>query len=264
MSAKDLVRSELTKALTTRLWWGLLIGVVLYTAGQAGLTAGFAGVDPGAGQPASPGLEETEAVRGVYAGSTFNGAYIFALILGITAMTGEYRYQTVTSTFLATPRRSRVVLAKYAAHLLLGAGYGVAAAVAAFTVGGMVVLTREGTLGLGAEGLWQAVALAVVAVGIWTLVGIGVGTLLRNQVAAILVGVAVAFLVEPLIGFALSALDLEAVARFLPTLASNAMTSPPDIFGNLLPWWGGALTLLGYAGVFGLLGVLVSVRRDIT
>ena len=113
-----LVRSELRKISSTRLWWGLLIGAVLYTVIQAAANAALAGRDTGAGQPASAALDTAQAIRTVYATSAFQGSYIFAMILGITGMTGEYRYQTITPTFLATPRRERVVVAKLVAHLL--------------------------------------------------------------------------------------------------------------------------------------------------
>lgn len=259
-----LVRSELTKILSTRLWWGLLIGVVLYTGIQAGVTAGFSGVDPGAGQEASPGLETASTLRSVYAGAAFTGAYVFALVIGVTGMTGEYRYQTATPTFLATPHRARVVIAKALAHLVVGLIYGLVALVTAFVAGGIVVAARGYELGLDAPGLWRAVALAVLAVAVWTMMGIGIGTLIRNQVAALLVAVAVTFLVEPLVSVGLYAADLDVVAQYLPSMASSAMTSPPTTFGELLPWWGGALVLGGYAALFGALGVLLSVRRDIT
>jgi ABC-2 type transport system permease protein len=259
-----LIRSELTKILSTRLWWGLLIGVALYTAVQAGVTAGFAGVDPGAGQPTSPGLDTPEALRGVYAGAAFAGAYIFALVLGVTGMTGEHRYQTATPTFLATPRRALVVLGKAAAHLVVGTGYGVLAVLCAFAAGGLVVLVRGHELGLGTPGLWRAVALAVLAVAVWTMLGLGIGTLIRNQVAAILVAVAVTFLVEPLLSVGLDALDLDSVGRFLPSSASSAMTSPPSVFAELLPWWAGALVLLGYAVLFAGLGMVLTLRRDVS
>ena len=134
----DLVRSELKKISSTRLWWGLLIGAVLFTALQSGISAAVAGVDTGGGQPPSPSLDTPEAIRQVYAGSAFAGTYIFAMILGITGMTGEYRYQTITPTFLVTPRRSRVVLAKMVAHLLVGFGYGLVGLLTAFFVGGEV------------------------------------------------------------------------------------------------------------------------------
>jgi ABC-2 type transport system permease protein len=263
-STTGLVRSELTKILSTRLWWGLLVGVVVWTLFNAGISAAFAGVDQGAGQEPLPGLDQPEALRGVYAAAAFSGAYIFALVLGVTGMTGEHRYQTVTPTFLATPRRARVVVAKALAHLGVGLGYGVVAVVIAFVVGGTVVLLRGFDLGLGTPGLWRAVVLGVLAVAAWTLVGLGIGTLIRNQVAAILVAVAITFLVEPLLSLALGAADLDAIGKFLPSSASSAMTSPPNQFLDLLPWWGGALVLLGYAVLFAGLGVLLSVRRDVT
>ena len=76
---------------------------------------------------ASPGSGDPATIRSVYATSAFTGSYIFALVLGVTGMTGEYRYQTITPTFLATPRRAKVVLGKAGANLVVGLGYGVVA-----------------------------------------------------------------------------------------------------------------------------------------
>ena len=112
----SLVRSELRKISSTRLWWGMLVGVVLYTAASAGASAAFAGVDPGTGQTGLPPLGTPEAIRTVYASATFTGSYLFAMVLGITGMTGEYRYQTITGTFLGTPRRA-VVGWEQASHM---------------------------------------------------------------------------------------------------------------------------------------------------
>ena len=143
----DLMRSELRKISSTRLWWGLLLGAVLFTALQSGVNAAVAGIDTGGGQPPSPALDSPEAIRTVYAGSAFAGTYIFAMILGITGMTGEYRYQTITPTFLVTPRRTRVVLAKMLAHLVVGFGYGLVGLVTALVVGGVVIVIRDFGLG---------------------------------------------------------------------------------------------------------------------
>jgi ABC-type transport system involved in multi-copper enzyme maturation permease subunit len=259
-----LVRAELSKIRSTRLWWGLLLGALLYTVVQAAAVAAFAGTEPGGGQPASPGLDTAEAIRGVYAGAAFSGTYIFAMILGITGMTGEYRYQTITATFLVSPRRARVVVAKMVAHLGMGLGYGVAALVAAFAAGATVITLRGHDLGLGAERLWPTVGLTAVGVALWTLLGIGIGTLIRSQIAAIMVGVFITFLLEPLLSIGLRALDLDGVARWLPTNASAALTSPGETFVDYLDWWAGGLVLCGYAAVFAVLGVALSTRRDIT
>jgi ABC-2 type transport system permease protein len=259
-----LVRSELRKISSTRLWWGLAIGALLFTALQAGLTAGFAGVDAGGGQPPSPALDTGDAIRSVYVTSAFAGTYVFALILGITGMTGEHRYKTITPTFLVTPRRPRVVVAKMIAHLGFGFGYAVIGLVVAFVVGGVVISLRDFPLGYGTERLWTGAVLVTLAVALWTMLGIGIGTLIRNQIAAIMVAVFVTFLVEPLATFALNSADLDWVVKWLPTNASAALTSPGDAFLDYLDWWAGGLVLIGYAVVLGGLGLLLSVRRDVT
>lgn len=259
-----LVRSELHKIRTTRLWWGLLIGALLYSVVLAAANAALAGLDTGTGTVPSAALDTAEAIRTVYASSPFRGSYIFAMILGITAMTGEYRYQTVTATFLATPRRVRVVLAKMAAHLAVGLGYGLLSVPGALVVGGIIVRGRGYDLGLAADGLWRSIGLAVLAVGLWTLLGIGIGTLIRNQVTAILVAVFVTFLIEPLATFLAATNGLEAVVRWLPTNASTALTSPDTALLDYLTWWAGGLVLLTYAAALAGLGVLLSVRRDVT
>lgn len=263
-SMNTLVRAEVKKISSTRLWWGLLIGVVVWTALWAMVTASFAGVDPGNGQPTSPALDTDTAIRGVYAAAAFTGAYIFAMILGITGMTSEYRYQTITPTFLVHPRRQAVVGAKMIAHLAMGVVYGVVGVLAAIAVGGATILIRGYELGFDAEDLWTSIALSVVAVAIWTLVGIGIGTLIRNQIVAILVAVFIVFLIEPLLTFLLNGIDLGDVAKFLPTTASTALLSPADMGFAFLDWWQGGLVLAAYALVFAGLGMLLSVRRDVS
>jgi ABC-type transport system involved in multi-copper enzyme maturation permease subunit len=263
-SVVTLVRSEFKKISSTRLWWGLLLGAVAWTLLWAVLSAAFAGVDPGGGQETSPPLDTPEAIRSVYGAAAFTGAYIFALILGIAGMTGEYRYQTITPTFLVSPRRTGVVGAKMIAHLVMGVVFGVVGVLTAVAAGGATILIRGFELGLGLDGVWASIGLTVVAVAIWTLVGIGIGTLIRNQIAAILIAVFITFLVEPLLSFALNAAELGSVAKFMPTSASTALLSPAEVGFDYLVWWQGGIVLLGYALLFAGLGMLLSLRRDVS
>lgn len=259
-----LVRSELRKITSTRLWWALLIGAVLFSALQSGVTAAFAGMEAGSGQPGMAGLDTAEGVRSVYPMAMFTGTYMFALVLGITGMTGEYRYQTITSTFLVSPRRSRVVVAKILAHVLFGLVYGVVGLLTVLVVGGTTMSIRGYGLGLDTERLWVTMGLAVLAVAIWAVVGIGIGTLIRSQIAAIVVGVLFTFLVEPLLTVLASSLEWDWLVKWLPSNASSALMAPGEMLVEYLEWWAGGLVLLGYGLVLAAAGVLLSVRRDVS
>jgi ABC-type transport system involved in multi-copper enzyme maturation permease subunit len=259
-----LVRAELRKITSTRLWWALLIGAVVFTGLQSLVTALFSGVEAGAGQPSMPGLESDEAVRSVYPLAMFTGTYMFALVLGITGMTGEYRYQTITSTFLVSPRRHQVVVAKILAHAGMGVVYAVLGLVTVLAVGGTTMAVRGYGLGLDADRLWVTMALAVAAVAIWTVLGIGIGTLVRNQVAAIVLAILFTFLIEPLLTFALAAADLDWLVKWLPSNASSALMAPGEAMLDYLDWWVGGLVLLAYGLVLAALGVVLSIRRDVS
>jgi ABC-2 type transport system permease protein len=259
-----LLRAELKKITSTRLWWGLLLGALAFSALQSLVTALFAGMEAQPGAPAMAGLDTAEGVRSVYPMAMFAGTYIFALVLGITGMTGEYRYQTITPTFLVSPRRSRVVVAKMLAHAAMGLFFGLLALLTVLVVGGATMSIRGYGLGLDADRLWTTSVLAVLAVAIWTVLGIGIGTLVRSQIVAIVLGILVTFLIEPLLTVALAAAEWDWLVKWLPSNASSALMSPGDVLIDYLDWWAGGLVLLAYGLVLAGLGVLLSVRRDVS
>lgn len=262
-----LIKAELLKLTTTRLWWGLLIGVVLSSAALAVLTASVAGLNLAGDASGAPGLDDPGTLRSTYTAG-LSLAYLFALALGILAMAGEYRHQTMSATVLSVPRRPRIVLAKLAALIGVGAAYGVATVVAGMAAGAPVLAFRGADVWRSGAGIPRSLLLAVLAVALWTLIGLGIGTLIRNQVVALLVAIGVAWIAEPLISLALNALDVGEVARFLPTSATSAVVDPATAAGaveiTLLPWWGGALVLLAYALGSAALGAVLTLRRDIT
>jgi ABC-2 type transport system permease protein len=265
-----LVRAELLKLFTTRLWWGLLIGVVATSAAFALLNA-FVLAQVADAPDGGPGLNDPAVVRSIYTAG-LQVSYLFALALGVIAMAGETRHQTLSATLLSSPRRWRVVVAKLAALVVAGVGYGTATVLAGVAAGLPVIVARGGQARLLGDGVPRALLLAVLAVALWTVLGLGIGTLIRNQVVALLVSIGVAWIVEPIAAFALNGFHVGSVARFLPSQATSALVSPSTSTGGgdgsfsieLLPWWGGALVLVGYAACSGALGTALTLRRDVT
>ena len=72
-----------------------------------------------------PTLDSTEGFRNVIAAASSGG--LLMIIIGILVMAGEFRFNTVTSTFLITPDRKRVTGAKLDATSLVGLCVGVVA-----------------------------------------------------------------------------------------------------------------------------------------
>jgi ABC-2 type transport system permease protein len=260
-----IVATELLKLGTTRVWWGLLLTGVLLAFLQAGLLAGTAGMSLGSGAAPSPPPTDPAMLRTIYTGGLTYG-YVITLSLGVLGMAGEYRHLTITPTLLAVPRRSRLVAAKLVAYLVAGLGYGVAIVTAGAVLGGIIVAARGYPLGLGTPGVPRAVLLAMLACAIWAVFGLGIGTLIRNQIVALLTGVGFAVLGGPLLALALQALHAGDVAQYLPSQASAALVQGASggIEQQLLPWWGGALVLLGYGVLFAALGAALTTRRDVT
>ena len=74
--------------------------------------------------------------------SVLDNSRLLALVLGVLIITGEYRHKTVTPTFLAEPRRGRVVIAK----LGVAFGGGIALGVLTMVVGlllGLVLVAAK-------------------------------------------------------------------------------------------------------------------------
>lgn len=256
-----LLHSELRKLATTRLWWGMVLGLVGVVALNVVPSALFAGQDFGAGVPASPPLDEIAGLTAVY-GAGYQSGFLMVLVLGVIIGAGDRRHATATQTFLATPSRGRVVVAKMILALVAGVAYGLVAQVMTVAAAAPVVLARGAHLGLGNSDVLRSLVLGVFGIALWGVIGVALGILLRNQVAAILVAVSYVFLGDFLVAGALSLADLEAIAPYTPANASNAIVGGFTGF-DLLEWWGGMLVLLAYGVSLALSGWLIGRKRDI-
>lgn len=203
-------------------------------------------------------------------GSSSGLTALCMLLLGVLAVTTDFRTGGMVTTALAVPDRLRILAGKAGATavvaLVTGAGLalltagGVAAAVAT-TPGASLELSAGEALGVWGRGLAVLVLLA------W--LGLAVGTLVRGQVAAVVIVASLA-VVEPLaqaVSLLLSAGE-STVTSWLPlTLGSLASSGQgvAEIFGGSTDLGPGTalVGLLAWAAV--LLGVAAVVfrRRDL-
>ena len=248
-----LVSAEILKVTSTKMWLAMLIGVVLYI-GIGVVASIFAPAQPGSSVPT---LQTEAGMRNLFAQA--GGAYVFAIVLGALGMTQELRHQTITSTFLAEPRRNRIMVAKMAAYGVIGAIYG--AVGVAFGYGlALALLPLKDHAAIPTDAMWQIAGGAVLGCALFAILGVALGTLIRNQIAAIL-----GILVWVLLVEALVVAFLPAVGKWLPGGALNGVLQATGFTGaSYLPVWGAALVLVGYAVVFGTLAALTTQRRDVT
>jgi hypothetical protein len=255
------VRAELMKVRTTRLWWGLLIGLVVLVVLNAAVLAAFAGSDTGPGGPSLPALDTPDGFRSALS-SGFQSGYLLAAVLGTIIGAADNRHRTATQTFLATPSRGQVVLAKMLTGAGFGAVYAVTTQLVSVVVVSIVAAVRGAGTQLGDGSVLQSLALGVPGVMVWCVIGVSLGVLLRNQVAAILVAVAVIYLVDTLLSLGLHAAHADEIVKFTPNNASTAVVQGFTGY-DLLPWWAGVIVLLAYSAAIAVCGWWLSLRRDI-
>ncbi|SEM76362.1 hypothetical protein SAMN05216281_101405 [Cryobacterium luteum] len=270
------VSAEFAKIFTTRLWWILVIVLFCYIGLLAGgLAALFAGIQTGVISPdavnTGGGPTDFGSLPPLIYSFASSVGYVFPVLLGALATTGEFRHQTLTPTFLATPRRGLVLGAKTATLILIGAGFGVVALAASVGIGGGVLSAFGVDALLLDSQTWLLIARTLLAMGLWAAIGVGLGVLVPNQVASIVIVLAFTQFVEPLLRLAASFLEVTAkIGNFLPGAASDALVGA-SVFTMASPagtppldWWQGGLVLLGYALVATVIGYVVSWKKDVT
>jgi ABC-2 type transport system permease protein len=169
---------------------------------------------------------------------------VIALVLGVVGMAGEYRHQTITTTFLATPRRQEVVVAKVVAYAGAGAAMGLVSLAVSTAVAVPWLMANDVTVPINGE---------VVAVA----AGVIVSTALFGALGVAVAGVLVWLLtIEGVMG------DIFPGAGFLHWLP--AATGHAVVFPGGLPAGLAAVMFAGYVAAFAAAATRLTVSRDIT
>ena len=239
-------RAEFLKIRSTRTTLGLALGLVAIVLLFVLLTALLSSVSD---------ISQKENQRSLFGIGSFAG--VFAALAGIMLVTGEFRFGTIRPTFLFTPRRSVVLVAKVIASILAGIVF--AAIGEALSVGIGVLILNERGISLALHGNdYELLTLGTIAgTALWGGIGVGVGMIVRNQVGAIIGLLAWGFVVENLL-FAL----VPSVGRLTPGQAQNGFMGLTD--KHLLGAAAGGAVLLVWTVCLCAAGAAITARRDVS
>jgi ABC-2 type transport system permease protein len=191
-------------------------------------------------------------------------AHTFALILGVLALTSEFRHGTITSALLITPKRTRLLAGKVITLALAGVGLGLLAFAGAAAIALPLLSHRGIATGLGGGDLVRIIAGGTATTALFAALGVGIGALVRNQVGAIIAALSLIYAVEPALTFLPGIGD--AVQKFgfggLSSGASGTIALQSD--AHILGQGPAVLVLAAYAVALFAAGAAVLSRRDIT
>lgn len=239
------IRSELLKIRSTRTTIGLLLGMIaliLLTGLLTGLLTHPSGIASKADQ------------RQLLSLSSLAG--VFSALAGVLLVTSEYRFGTIRPTFLFNPERSHVLAAKVVVGALAGIAFGVLGEAIGWAMGYAILRGRGITVMLSSGDILLLTLGGLTGVALWGAIGAGLGAIIHNQVGAVITLLAWGLVVDNLL-FGLA----PSVGRFMPDRASDALMGLRA--HHLLSPGAGAITLIAWAGVLGVVGIALSARQDI-
>jgi len=241
-----LVRAELLKLATTRLflWLGLMIlGLSAFvTSTRIASTS----------QLQLSGVSEQRSIVQFAA----IGA-IVALIVGIVDSAGEYAHGTIAHTFLVTPVRELVVVAKLIAGAIAGMLVAAFAEVVTWSIAAVWLEGKSVPFQLATRTVLDTYLGILGAGALAAVIGIGIGALFRRQTAAIVLALIWLLVGEPV-------LSIAGVQQYAPGHAIAAVASAGSSTSELLGFWPGLLVALAYAAVFAVAGAVAVDRSDVS
>jgi ABC-2 type transport system permease protein len=242
-----LVGAELFKLRTTRTFFamcgGALALVLLITTLASAL---------GEKHEAHP-LRDMASIGGL--------SQIFVLIVGILAVTSEFRHGTITPTLLAIPERARLTVAKLGASLLVGLVVGLVCVGGALGLGGAILSGRGIASGSAGGDVARFVVGGAVAAALYGAFGVGLGAIVRNQVGAVIGILVYAFVLEPLLQLIPGLKHV--VPKFGLLGVGNGVAATgggSDTLGQVPA----GLLFAGYCAVFLAVGIVLMRRRDVS
>jgi ABC-2 type transport system permease protein len=249
----NLIASELFKLRTTRTFYALLGASLALVLLPTIPVAAFVDFGDGSDSPVEILL-------------FFLGGLVqtFALLIGVLAVTNEFRHGTITPSLLVAPNRLKLMSAKLVAALIVGLIMGIVSTGLIIGIVGFFASTRDFANPGDKFAMFIGGSLTT---ALYAALGVGIGALIRNQVGAVVGALVYIFVLEPILGGVLSLWNAadNIMPRYSLGAVSNALAGlDVDDSTDLLSQAAGGLLLLLYAAIFIGLGFLLTQRRDIT
>ncbi|TVR76063.1 MAG: hypothetical protein EA415_01835 [Sphaerobacteraceae bacterium] len=216
----SVLASEWTKLRSVRSTWIIIVLTITLSIGFSALIALVQGVTFDDWGP------QEQAVFDPLINSTSGLLFglILLIVLGVISVTSEYSSGTIRTTFIATPKRLRVLAAKTLIVGLLGI------IIAAIIMPAMIFVSQMifgaygmETVSAGDEGVMRLILSFIFAGGlIYTLIPLAIGFILRGAASAITLSIGLFFLpwmLAPLLPNWVQ----ENIIRFLPDLAMDSL-----------------------------------------
>ena len=245
-----LIKTELLKMWSIRTFKGLILGSVALALVR------FTTVVASAGRIEAFPLGTAASTRSLLQAG--GSGTILLLVVGVLIVVTEIRHGTIGLTFLTTPNRWQVVMAKVAAAAFVAVAY--LLTISALLLGLIVLLFSQRGIPLDAVNGELVAGMVGIVIGmpLYAVLGVGLGALIRHHLAAIMIPLGWLLVVETL----LPSFGLTRLLAWLPGGATAALARS-DLPG-ILPMWGGGVLLGLYAAAAVLGGGAVLAKRDIT
>jgi ABC-2 type transport system permease protein len=257
------LRTEWIKLITVRMNAVLFVVAVAVPLVICSLTAIFVGSE-----------QSTDEMLGVVTGTAVVTGMLMGVI-GASSITGEFGFNTIRPTFVATPRRLTVMVAKaiitaasaVAAQLLvLAAAWGAMRVI--FSARGMSVRGFRPYTTFDFDGRsyevtftwWHPTVGVVVFAAIVALLGYAIGLIIHNTPAAVAVLILWPLILESLVAGILAAAGVDEPTRFLPYTSGFRLAEATDSDDHRR--WLGGLFFAVVAGALLAAGVARTNRSD--
>ncbi|GAB3738842.1 ABC transporter permease [Amycolatopsis oliviviridis] len=238
-----LLAVERIKLFSTRSPWWCMFAALVVTVGIAAVMSA---------------ASDSVTISGSQTGYTFGMAVV--MVLAALAVTTEYRFGTIRTTFQAVPRRGAALTAKAVVAGLLSAFIGLLAGFGSWAIAKL--LSPGADLALNSTDRWINVAGISVVYGLAAVIAVAVGILVRQSAGAVSLLLIYMLAVEnlvrviPTVGDKIYAwLPFTVADRFISGTGQSTSSSP------LSPGWALAY-FAGVAVVFLAIAIAVAKKRD--